>query len=159
MSFRLTEDMALFFADIDKSKIKGTTFLDIDKFYSCLMLGFKEGKFYNKAKLNDPFLAAGARWPEPYREYDNYILGLLIEAEIRRLEVDRKDRQEIEKTASRLLDSGRGNSLGLSEDGIKHMNYYAAQGFQIMVNKMNKPRSVEDFLVSYANLFWQNETE
>ena len=151
MSLRLTVDAATFFSKIDSHPIKGVRFLDIDKFYACLMLGFRVGQIANNPHFMPPFLAAGAKYPEAYQVYDSYLLGLLVEAEIRRRKLDSNNRDLIEKETVKLLDPH--SSLGLSEDGLRFMNRYAAKGFEILRDAMGDPRSVDEFLVAYADLW------
>lgn len=155
MSLRLTEDAASFFAKIDTQPIKGVRFLDIDKFYACLMLGFQAGKLVNEPTLLSPFLPTGATYPDAYQPYDSYLLGLLVEAEIRRRNLDPTDRDLIEQETVKLLDPR--SPLGLSEDGIRFMNNYAAKGFDILRDAMAPPRGVDDFLVAYADLWRSRE--
>lgn len=158
MSLRLTEDAATFFSKIDSKRIKGVRFLDIDKFYACLMLGLRAGQMVSKPHLMQSFLAAGTKYPEAYQAYGSYLLGLLVEAEIRRRKLDSNDRDLIEKETVKLLDPH--SPLGLSEDGVRFMNHYAAKGFEILRDDMSSPRSVDEFLIAYANL-WRsgNDTD
>jgi len=156
MSLRLTEGAAAFFSKIDSHSIKGIRFLDMDKFYACLMLGFRAGQISVEPQLAQSFLAAGAKYPDAYQAYGSYMLGLLVESEIRRLKLDSNDRNLIEKETIKLLDPG--SSLGLSEDGVRFMNCYAAKGFEILQDAMNRPHSVDVFLVAYADL-WQPGNE
>ena len=151
MSLRLTEDAAAFFSKIDTQPIKGIRFLDIDKYYACLMLGLRAGQLTSDPHLMQPFLAAGAKYPEAYQAYDSYMLGLLVEAEIRRRKLDSNNRDLIEKETVKLLDPR--SPLGLSEDGVRFMNRYAAKGFEILRDAMGSPRSVDEFLVAYADLW------
>ena len=153
MSLRLTEDAAAFFSNIDSKPIKGVRFLDIDKFYACLMLGLRAGQMARDPHLMQPFLAAGAKYPEAYQAYDSLLQGLLVEAEIRRLKLDSNDRDLIEKETVKLLEPN--SSLGLSDHGVRFMNRYAAKGFEILRDAMGKPHSVDAFLVAYADL-WQS---
>lgn len=153
MSLRLSEDAAAFFSRIDSKMIKGVRFLDIDKYYACLMLGLRAGQKAKNPELMPPFLAAGAKYPEAYQVYDSHLLGLLVEAEIRRLKLDSNDRDLIEKETVKLLDPR--SPLGLSEDGVRFMNSYAAKGFEILRDAMGRPDSVDAFLVAYADL-WQS---
>ena len=151
MSLRLTEGAATFFSKIDSQPIKGVQFLDMDKFYACLMLGLRAGQMASDPILRQPFLAAGAKYPEAYQAYNSYLLGLLVEAEIRRRKLDSNDRDLIEKETVKLLDPH--SPLGLSEDGVRFMNQYAAKGFEILRDAMGTPRSVYDFLVAFADLW------
>ena len=151
MSLRLTEEAAAFFSKIDAQPVKGIRFLDIDKFYACLMLGLRAGQMASDPNLREPFLAAGAKYPEAYQAYDSYLLGLLVEAEIRRRKLDSGDRDLIEKETVKLLDPR--SPLGLSEEGVRFMNGYAAKGFEILRDAMGGPRSVDEFLVAYADLW------
>lgn len=148
MSLRLTEDAATFFSKIDSKRVR---FLDIDKFYACLMLGLRAGQMVTEPHLSQSFLAAGAKYPEAYQAYGSYLLGLLVEAEIRRRKLDSNDRDLIEKETVKLLDPH--SPLGLSEDGVRFMNHYAAKGFEILRDDMGSPRSVDEFLVAYADLW------
>ena len=151
MSLRLTEDAAAFFSRIDSRSTKGVQFLDIDKFYACLMLGLRAGQMASDPELRPPFLAAGATYPEAYQAHDSSLLALLVEAEIRRRRLDSKDRDLIEKETVKLLNPR--SPLGLSVDGVRFMNQYAAKGFEILRDAMAGPRSVDDFLVAYAHLW------
>ncbi len=156
MSLRLTEDAAAFFSKIDSHRIKGVRFLDIDRFYACLMLGLRTGQMASEPNLMPSFLAAGAKYPEAFQAYDSYLLGLLVEAEIRRRKLDSNDRDLIEKETVKLLDPH--SPLGLSEDGVRFMNQYAAKGFEILRDAMASPRSVYDFLVAFADL-WRSDDD
>ena len=77
--------------------------------------------------------------------------GSWFEAEIRRRKLDANDRDLIEKETVKLLDPH--SPLGLSEDGVRFMNRYSAKGFEILRDAMGGPRSVDDFLVAYADLW------
>jgi len=155
MSFRLTSEMARFFANIDQSTIKGTQFLKIDQYHACLMLGLRAAEITpEETKFIDPFLGSGGKYPEPFAPFDTYLLGLLVEAEIRRRDLDIKDRDLVEQETVRLLDPN--SPFGLSEKGLALMNRYAAKGFELLRARMGPPQGVETFLVSYANL-WRED--
>lgn len=151
MSLRLSKDASTFFATVDELAVKGVSFLDMDKFFACLALGLRAGEIDDKTELNQPFLAAGAKFPSIYEEYDSYILGMLIQAEITRRKLDPNDRDRIEKLAVDLLDPR--SSLGLSVKGIELLNQYAAGGLAILRDAAAPPRSIDSFLVDYAQLW------
>ena len=151
MSLRLTQDATSYFSKIDPKTIKGIRFLDMDKFHACLMLGFRVGQISDNPQLAPSFLAAGVKYPDVYQVYKNYMLGLLVESELRRLKLDSNDRNLIEKETIKLLDPD--SSLGLSNDGLRLMNCYAAKGFEILQDYMCSPPSVHEFLVVYAELW------
>ena len=157
MSLRLTKEAADFFSDIQSQPIKGIKFMDIDKFYACLMLGLHTGQIAStNLKLKESFLSANAKYPEPYHTYSNYLLGLLIDAEIRRRQLNSEDRDLIEAETVKLFDSA--SSLGLSDKGLELMNRYAAKGFEILLKVMDPPHSVDDFLIAYADL-WRSGSD
>lgn len=151
MSLRLTNTSAVFFSHIDSSAVRGVRFLDIDKYYACLMLGLKSGKLGSKKDFRDPFLAAGAKYPDVYSDVRDYIAGLLVEAEIRRLNLNATDRDLIENETVKLLDPR--SPLGLSDTGVKRLNRYAARGFERLQNHMSAPHSLEVFLIMYAEIW------
>lgn len=153
MSLRMTEDMWAYFARIDQSTIKGISFLEIDKYYACLMIGLRAAQIAPDPKYRASFLAAGAKFPDAYSDHDTYLLGLLVEAEIRRRKLDPNNRDLIEAETVRLLDPQ--SPLGLSDQGVDLMNKYAAKGFELLREKMGPPRAIETFLVTYAEIFWR----
>ena len=156
MSLRLTNESATFFSHIPTTP-PGVRFLDIDKFYACLMLGFKLGELGPKDDLRDSFLAAGAKYPDPYQNVSNYIAGLLIEAEIRRKKLNLNDRDAIENETVKLLDPQ--SPLALSELGIEFVNRYAARGFEQLRDRMSAPDSLEVFLVSYGQIWFDLDNQ
>lgn len=158
MSFRLTEEMARFFANIDQSTIKGAQFLKMDQYHACLMLGLSVAEIApEETNFMDPFLGSGGRYPEAFAPFDTYLQGLLVEAEIRRRDLDLKDRDLVEQETVRLLDPSA--PFGLSDQGLGLMNRYAARGFELLRTGMGPPRSVEAFLVSYARLWREDGVE
>ena len=157
MSLRLTNASAVFFAHIDPSAVRGVRFLDIDKYYACLMLGLKSGKLGSEKDFRDPFLAAGAKYPDVYSDVRDYIAGLLVEAEIRRRNLNSTDRDLIESETVKLLDPQ--SPLGLSDTGIELLNRYAAGGFEQLRDHMGAPYSLEVFLVKYAEIWNKIESQ
>ena len=151
MSLRLTNTSAIFFSNIEPPATRGVRFLDIDKYYACLMLGLKSGQLGPQEDFRDPFLAAGAKYPDAHQDNSEYIAGLLVEAEIRRLPLDFTNRDLIESETVKLLDPR--SPLGLSDKGIELLNRYAAHGFEQLRNHMSTPYSLEVFLIKYAEIW------
>lgn len=151
MSLRLTHEAATFFSHIRSTTTHGVRFLDMDMFYACLMLGLKSGEIGSNEDFREPFLAAGAKFPDPYQTVNPYVAGLLIEAEIRRKNVNPQDRDLIESETVKLLDPH--SPIALSDVGIEFLNRYAARGFEKLRDRMSAPRSLEVFLVKYGEIW------
>ena len=106
VSLRLPKGAAEFFKHIPEypSQLPGLRFMDIDKYYACLMLGIKAGELGEEDHIaSSSFLAAGAGYPEAYKAAADLIAGLLVDAEMRRNNVNANDRDQIESETVRLL--------------------------------------------------------
>ena len=158
MSVRLTDAATDFFVHISESPIKGVRFMDMDKYYACLMLGLRVGELGSENDLSQrSFLAAGAGYPDAYKPITDLISGLLVDAEIRRNNINAKDRDLIESETVKLLQPR--SALGLSDKGLELLNRYAARGFEHLQSEMEAPRSLEVFLLEYARVWEALETQ
>ena len=151
MSLRLPKAAAEYFVHIREHPLPGVRFMDIDKYYACLMLGLKASELGREDELApQSFLAAGAGYPDAYKPAADLIAGLLVDAEIRRNNIDPKDRNQIENETVKLLEPR--SAMGLSDTGASLLNRYAARGFEHLQSELTAPRSFEVFLVEYARI-------
>ncbi len=124
-------------------------FLMFDAYYCCLLLGFDERRLGDETKLeSDRFIDS---YPEPFKGQAEVIAGLLVDAELSRLEVGPDDRNDIERVMVRLLDLT--SATRLSPEGDHLLNRYAVSGFDKLREAMLPPDNLEDFLVGYYALW------
>ena len=160
MSLRLPNEAKSFFKHIPEhaSQLQGVRFMDIDKYYACLMLGLRAGELGREDDIApNSFLAAGAGYPEAYRETADLIAGLLVDAEIRRNNIDVGDRDLIESETVKLLKPR--SALGLSDKGIGLLNRFAARGLEYLRSELDAPRSLEVFLIDYGRVLDALDTQ
>ena len=162
MSLRLPNDAKSFFKHIPEhaSHPQGVRFMDIDKYYACLMLGLRAGELGRKDDIApNSFLAANAGYPEVYKEAADVIAGLLVDAEIRRNNINVKDRDQIESETVKLLKPR--SAMGLSDKGIDLLNRYAARGLEYLKSEseVGAPRSLEVFLIDYSRVWGVLDTQ
>lgn len=160
MSLRLPNDAKLFFKHISESasQPQGVRFMDMDKYYACLMLGLRAGELGSEdAMVPNSFLAAGSGYPEAYRETADVIAGLLVDAEIRRNNIDVTDRDQIEREVVKLLKPK--SAMGLSDKGIDLLNRYTARGLEYLKSETIAPRSLELFLIDYGRVWDALDTQ
>ena len=154
MSLRLPNDAKSFFEHIPEypRHLQGVRFMDIDKFYACLMLGLRAGELGQEVDITpNSFLAPGAGYPEAYKETADLIAALLVDAEIRRNNIDVTDRDLIERETVKLLEPR--SALGLSNSGVDLLNIYAAGGLEYLKSELDAPRSLEVFLIEYGRVW------
>jgi len=162
MSFVLPANLRTFFgfegtrpfARLSGAKRESTArFLMFDAYYCCLLLGLDERRLGNEANLeSDKFIEA---YPETFKGQAEIIAGLLVDAELGRLEIGPDDRDDIERVMVRLLDLT--SPTRLSPDGNHLLNRYAVSGFDRLRDAMVPPDNLEDFLVGYYSL-WRPES-
>ena len=160
MSLRLPRAASDFFKHIPDRppQLSGKRFMEMDKYYACLMLGLKAGELgSNDAVGPDNFLAAGTGYPEAYRETADLIAGLLVDTEIRRNNIDVNDRDQIESETVKLLEPK--SAMGLSDKGTDLLNRYAARGLEYLKSEMDAPRSLEVFLIDYGRVWDALDTQ
>ncbi len=152
MSLRLPNTAAEFFVHVPEYPLTGVRFMDIDKYFACLMLGLRAGELGREEDLATPtFLAYGAGYPDAYKPAADFVSGLLVDAEIRRNNINPNDRDQIEGETVKLLQPR--SAMGLSEKGIDFLNRYAARGFEHLQAEMGAPRSLEVFFLEYARVW------
>lgn len=124
-------------------------FLMFDAFYCCMLLGLDQAKLGDESRLESANFFDG--YPDPYKGQAELIAGLLVDAEIRRLEIQPDDREDIERQMVYLLDLSSPSRL--SNDGDQLLNRYAVSGFDRLRAMMTECDNLEDFLVGYHRIW------
>lgn len=127
-------------------------FLMFDAYYCCVLLGLDGRKLGDENKLEPDKFFDG--YPEAFKGQAELMAGLLVDAELSRLQVAPDDRRRIEEEMVRLLDLT--SATRLSEGGDRLLNRYAVSGFERLRDAMMQPDNLEEFLVGYHAL-WNSE--
>jgi hypothetical protein len=143
------ENTQAFSRSSDPRRDATARFLMFDAYYCCLLLGLDARRLGDESKLEaDRFIPT---YPDSFKGQAELIAGLLVDAELSRLEIDLEDRARIEKEMVRLLDLT--SSTRLSPDGDRLLNRYAVSGFERLRDSMVAPDNLDDFLVGYYALW------
>ena len=150
--FRMTRECKDYFnALTDEGRVHKVKKLSIqfDGYYLCLLVGLYQAKLDAKAVFDGTLVDY---YPGDYPESCEYIAGLLIAAEIKRIPIDSGNADEVEKLMSKLIDAQ--SKTRLSEEGFKLLNQYAARGFEIMrENLAGAHTTLEWFYDDYFTCF------
>lgn len=152
MSFRLPKRAEKYF---EKIMDRGGGKADIDRlnmfdaYYYCVLSGFALCEVIENKSDTDaiPFMKQG--YPDDYKDSRDYIAGLLIASEIKRRNVRQSSPTELEKLMVELVTHE--SSTHLSEEGLKHLDYYAFRGVEWLVETISKPETLNDFLVAFCD--------
>lgn len=133
-----------------------TRFLLFDAYYCCVLLGLDQARIGDTGNLEaEPFYTAG--YPDPYKGQAELIAGLLVDAELRRLNVSVDDREDVERQMVRLLNLTSPSRLSSAGDTL--LNQYGVAGFDKLHDEMLEPDNLEDFLVGYHALWASRPAE
>lgn len=118
--------------------------LQFDVYYCCALVGLAACKIdENATDLRD----LTDNYPREYSENRMYIAGLLIASEAKRQGIDSESPQ-IENLMLQYLSNDE--TTYLSDDGIKILNSYSLEGFNIIKDFLpDKPTSREEFLEAF----------
>lgn len=140
-----------FFKEIFDAKNKSGTKLRLffDEYYFCLMVGLAAGKYDENADLEKSEITDS--YPAEYVESREYIAGLLFATERSRRGLPEGDAIALEKLMTEYIDPTSKTHLNLA--GEKRLNQYAARGMEIMLDVLNKPVRLDEFLLEYLECF------
>ncbi|WP_163853510.1 hypothetical protein [Paenibacillus elgii] len=146
MGFKMPKDAREYFKLIDRGNFRFK--IMYDKYFICLMMGLKCGRLGSSEQLESgDFLDY---YPELYADKSDLIIGLLIDAEMRRQGIVAEDRPGVESLILKLI--SHNSNTRLSEQGVELLNLYAAYGLDVIRDKITKTAELETFLVHYYNL-------
>lgn len=150
MHFKMSQSAQSFFSNIinpdgshgsdEKSKFA----YKFDVYYCCALLGMAACQIDEDASdLKD----LTENYPKPYIENKNYIAGLLVASEAKRLGID-VDSTKLEGVMLQYLSN---DDTLLSEEGVKILNAYAQKGYRLIHEfpLEEKPTSREEFLEAF----------
>lgn len=157
MSFRLRTDAEKWFSEIERDFA-----YKFDAYYFCLMAGYAAVRRSALTSADKPAFVDD--FPGEYKLQQNLLLGGLVDAELHDLlgrGITVSDKPVVEKAVSRLLTaSGASTHLSTGADGgAARMNEYASGGFDVLSERLDKPRKLETFLRAYAKLVSSLEEE
>ena len=162
MSFVLHKGVRNFFDYRDQKIFFGTSrdqnrirdFMLFDAFYACLLVGTCISGVGQESDLEATTFIAGG-YPDAFRESKEFIAGLVVKAELVRLNTESYSSRDFEREISKLLDVN--SPTRLSEDlGINRANCYAAGGFDFIEEKLRpKPVNTADFLLRFHDMWEQ----
>ena len=126
--FKLTAEAKSYYKRIKDSDAKAPIFNDEwDLYYLSLMLGLAN----NKKNINAEFVDMLKKFTKKYKDSRDSIVTLLIIAHANRRKLDLSKKNVLESVLNEFYGDSESMS-GISEEGMKQMNYYAAGGFDII---------------------------
>ncbi len=151
MPFFLPRKCKPFFSQIFDQKNRSGTKLRLyfDEYYFCLMVGLAAEKYDENAELEHSEITD--RYPAEYADSREYIAGLLFATERSRRGIPESDGAALEKLMTEYIDPNSRTYLNL--EGEKRLNQYAARGMEIMLDEMNRPVRLDEFLLEYMECF------
>jgi hypothetical protein len=155
MAFQLPKESREYFKHLLRRSDHGASFDALfDVYFFCLMVGLDKKVLGNEDELEpDKFIDS---YISDYQNQADIIAGLLIGAELSRKDIEKNDRESIEKEMLRILDHR--SPTRLSEVGIQTLNQYAAGGFKTIRAELVAPQNLEEFLVQYHTL-WETNSQ
>lgn len=151
MPFYMPRKCKPFFKQIFDSKNKTGDKLRLyfDEYYFCLMVGLSAEKYDENAELEKSEITDS--YPAEYAGCRDYIAGLLFATERKRRGIPEGDGAALERLMTEYIDPTSKTHLNL--EGEKRLNQYAARGMEIMLDVMNKPVRLDEFLLEYLKCF------
>lgn len=140
------------FSNTPRDDDRGRDFLLFDAFYACLMVGTCISGMGREDDFEGSTFFPGG-YPEVFRESKEFIAGLVVEAELRRLDTENYTSRDFEREIAKLLDVNSPTRLSETA-GVDKANLYAAGGFDYLEEHLQpKPTSVQDFLLRFHEMW------
>jgi hypothetical protein len=128
------------------SGIKFKTMFDF--YYLCLILGLDNAKLGKKESIESgDFLDY---FPDQYSDKGKLIIGMFIEAEMRRRDILYDDRKRVESLMVELIDEH--SVTNLQPEAMERLNQYAAKGMELIKENIAKTSELETFFIQYFEL-------
>ncbi len=143
MSFEITKEGDKYLERLNRNSSSGEFEIDWDFYYICSIIGMYHRRL--KSDIESENLRELTRsFPQKYYNNKNYIIALLIEAEMYRKGVETRTRKELEEFM--LNKVGKGET-GFSENGEELLNKYAAGGLEIIKEKIGRVEDLHTFFL------------
>lgn len=151
MSFFLPRKCKPFFSNIYDPKNRDGTKLKLlfDEYYLCLMVGLAVGKYDEEAELEKSEITD--TYPAEYAGSREYIAGMLFATERKRRGIPEADGTTLESLMTEYVEST--SKTYLNPEGMRRLNQYAARGMEIILDVLDKPVRLEEFLLQYLECF------
>lgn len=151
MPFYLPQKCKPFFKQIfdPKNKTGDKLRLYFDEYYFCLMVGLAAEKYEENAELEKSEITDS--YPAEYAGCRDYVAGLLFATERKRRGIPEGDGAALERLMTEYIEPT--SKTHLNSDGERRLNQYAARGMEIMLDVMNKPVRLDEFLLEYLKCF------
>lgn len=148
MSFRLRSDARKWFSEIETREPKKSVW---DLYYFCLMVGLAGGRKRDPVDNNLQTIELVDYFIEDFKPAQQLILGLLIDAEIKKSGIALTEKAAVRDVIRQLISAG--NNANLTEYGFKTLNAYASGGYDFMAAARDtKPQSPEEFHRDFVSL-------
>ncbi len=144
--FRIRSDCRRWFQRIlGKSDLK----LLFDPYYLCFLIGVASGKRTRPTEGGIDAPAFVDTFPRPYDQQQRLLLGLMLAAELRGVDIDVTDRASVNEIVNDLAGVG-----GLTTAGVNVMNEYASGGFDELITRYEgqEPWSLDEFMPRYLRI-------
>ena len=126
--WKLNNEADTWFKDLESA-----TNTKFEIYYFCLLAGVKS-RTLGEQPDGEGFLNS---FPSAFSNQRYQILGLLLEAELSRMEVDYSNEVDVQAQISRLLDSEAPSRL--SPEGFDAANRYSSAGYYLIREKLGAP--------------------
>jgi hypothetical protein len=120
-----------------------------DAYYYCLMCGLDRRRLGAEVDVGEEFVKD---YVQTYQPYADLIAGLLVDAELVRINIPLDDVKSVEKRMVDLLEPV--STSKLKPEGLALLNRYAAGGFEVISDAfVAPPQSLEEFFTTYQGLW------
>ena len=144
MGFRIREDAKKWFKVIRDNRDNNFE-TDWDTYYYCLMAGL-----LSENKIDVPnTIEFNENYTKRYAPRAKILIGLFLSKEIKKMGVSFDNKKEVHHVISSLIDPL--SPTFLKDEGLKEFNKYANAGYEELCDNMEKPYTLEDFLISFDN--------
>jgi hypothetical protein len=149
--FRIRNDAKRWFSEVSGFEHFRT---DFDQYYFCLLAGFASGQTNEQDKTTEMV----DHFVEDYKEASNFLIGLLVMAELKKGGIEVFEREPVRDMFRRLVDPSSPNQL--TDAGMRRMNAYASGGYDYLSSvRDTKPYSGEEFLRDFSKIIEQAFSE
>lgn len=149
MGFRLRSDAKKWFQAIKENNDNNFK-EDWDIYYYCLLAGLVSERKIDANQTVD----FNEGFTKRYMPRAKLLVGLFLSKEIKYCGVSFADKKQVHKVISDLIDPLSPNFL--SDNGMKEFNKYSYGGFEELFDNMEKPYTLEDFLISFDDYIKKN---
>ncbi len=144
MGFKLRNDAKRWFKKI-RDKKDNSFNVEFDSYYFCLISGLLTED--QTDVLSSDLTEFIDYFPDKYKNKGKVLIGLFLSKELRKMGVSFEEKTQVHSIVSKLIDPQSHNYL--SEEGMKQFNRYANAGFDMLSDNIDKPETLEDFLVAF----------